>query len=201
MAPAALGEGVTPRRIRTAAAGLVLAVSLLAAGCTPLYLPPVPSQLPELEPRTRIAEARVDRLGGTPAVVFTPREVPEEGWLQVQWYPPAGGVVASDSVWLDASSVDRVVRVAFPEDVPRDRGGVWRAILSFDGRILRQVEWEEDVGRVDLDEPLADESPTGEPSADDLPAGEPPAGEPSSNVPPDAEPPAGAPSGGGADAP
>lgn len=143
---------MTRRRLRGGAARLLLAVTLVAAGCTPLYVPPVPAQLPALEPRTRIAAARVDRLGGVPTVAFTPREVPEEGWLQVQWYPPAGDEVASASVWLDASSVDRVVRIPFPEDVSRDRGGVWRAVLSFDGRILRQVAWEEDVGRVDLDE-------------------------------------------------
>lgn len=129
------------RALRTA---LVAAALSVPAACTPLYVPPVPQELPPIPPRTRIAETRVDRLGGVPTVVFTPRQVPREGWLSVQWFGPTGGVVASESVWLDASSVDRVVRIAFPADVPRDRAGRWRAVLSMDGRVLRQVEWNED---------------------------------------------------------
>lgn len=123
---------------------LALLLTWAASGCTPLYLPPVPAELPPIPPRIRIAEARIDHLGGVPAAVFTPREVPNEGWLQVQWFPPAGGAVASASVWLDRESVGRVVRVPFPADVPRERAGRWRAVLSMDGRVLRQLEWNED---------------------------------------------------------
>lgn len=133
-----------PRRRPSPGVALLAWLSLIAlCACTPLYLPPVPAELPPLEPRTRIADARIDRTGGSPTVVFRPREVSEEGWLAVQWFGPAGGAVASASVWLDASSVDRAVRVRFPGDVARDRAGRWRAVLSMDGRVLRQVEWNE----------------------------------------------------------
>ena len=120
-----------------------LLLVLVLSSCTPLYVPPVPGDLPPIHRQTRIADARVDRLGGTPAVVFEPREVAEEGWLAVQWFPPAGDAVASASVWLDAASIGHAVRVPFPEDVPREREGRWRAVLSADGRVLRQVEWNE----------------------------------------------------------
>lgn len=134
--------GLRPRR------GLLVVLAAVATvpACTPLYLPPVPSELPALEPRLRLEDVRVDRLGGTPAVVFVPKEVPAPGWAAVQWYPPTGGEAASASVWLDEDRVDHVVRVPFPEDVDREDGGRWRAVLSFDGRVLRQLEWREPAG-------------------------------------------------------
>lgn len=140
--PPLLRLPVRLRRVLLAA----LAVVATVPGCTPLYLPPVPSELPALEPRLRLENVRVDRLGGTPAVVFVPKEVPEPGWAAVQWYPPTGGEVASASVWLGEDRVDHVVRVAFPGDVERARDGRWRAVLSFGGQVLRQLEWEEPAG-------------------------------------------------------
>jgi hypothetical protein len=122
-------------------------LALAPLGCTPLFLPPVPAELPPIEPRLRLREVRVDRPdGGRPSLALVPREVPDPGWLAVQWYPPSGAAVAEGSVWLDADQVDRVVRLAFPEDVARQRAGRWRAVLTFDGAVLRQVEWEEPAG-------------------------------------------------------
>lgn len=132
------------RRLLAALAAVAVAASV--AACTPLYLPPVPSELPALESRLRLENVRIDRLGGTPAVLFVPREVPAPGWAAVQWYPPTGGEVASASVWLSEDRVDHVVRVAFPGDVDRDADGRWRAVLSFGGRVLRQLEWREPAG-------------------------------------------------------
>lgn len=132
-------------RVRRAVVAVLAAAATLAA-CTPLYLPPVPDALPVLEPRLRLADVRVDRLGGTPALVFVPAEVPAPGWAAVQWFPPTGAEVASTSVWLDEDRVDHVVRVPFPADVERADAGRWRAVLSFDGRVLRQLEWQEPAG-------------------------------------------------------
>jgi hypothetical protein len=134
-----------PRR-RLLVALAAVAVAATVPACTPLYLPPVPSELPAVEPRLRLDDVRIDRLGGPPAVVFVPREVPAPGWAAVQWYPPTGGEVASASVWLGEDRVDHVVRVTFPGDVERAADGRWRAVLSFDGRVLRQLEWEEPAG-------------------------------------------------------
>ncbi len=123
--------------------GLALALAVALAACTPLYLPPVPEPMPTLEPRLRLDEIRIDRLAGAPALAFVPREVPEPGWAAVQWFPPSGAEVASASVWLDGERVGYVVRLAFPDDVARERAGRWRAVLSFGGRIVRQLEWTE----------------------------------------------------------
>lgn len=138
-------RGRVARRRRLGLRGALVGVALawLAVGCTPLYLPPVPSELPVIEARLRLDDVRVDRLGGVPAVAFVPAEVPEPGWIAVQWFPPSGGEVGSGSVWLDAGRVGRVLRLPFPDDVPRERDGRWRALLSFEGEIVRQLEWRE----------------------------------------------------------
>lgn len=132
--------------MRSVVRWLALAALAGTPACTPLYLPPVPQQLPALEPRLRLREVRVDRLGGEPALVFVAAEVPRPGWAAVQWFPPSGPEVASVSVWLDQEAVGRVTRVPFPEDVTRARSGRWRAVLSFGDRIVRQLEWDEPAG-------------------------------------------------------
>lgn len=125
--------------------GLVLA---LLPACRPLYWPAVPAEetLPPIGERLRVSDVRVERDDGVPVVAFVPHGVSGEGWLAVQWYPPAGGTVASASTWLAPEVEGEVVRVAFPRDVPRTREGRWRAVLSFGSRVLRQVEWEEPGG-------------------------------------------------------
>jgi hypothetical protein len=132
------------RTLTTLAAAALL--SLAAPACRPLYLPPVPATLPPFEDELRLAEVRIERTGGTVRLAFVPERVPDEGWAAVQWFPPAGGEVASASVWLDAGTIGRTVRVAFPPDVARDRAGRWRAVLSFGGRVVRQLEWSEPAG-------------------------------------------------------
>lgn len=130
--------------VRTLVAGLA-ALALVA--CRPLYLPPVPAGLPPFEDEVRLADARIERSADAVQLVLVPERVPDAGWLAIQWFPPAGGEAASVSVWLTADDVGRTVRVAFPSDVARDRPGRWRAVLSFDGRVLRQLEWNEPAGR------------------------------------------------------
>lgn len=138
--------GVRSRGRRAVARWLALALLAASPACTPLYLPPVPQQLPTLEPRLRLREVRVDRLGGMPALVLVVAEVPTPGWAAVQWFPPSGREVASASVWLAEEAVGRVTRVPFPDDVARARAGRWRAVLSFGDRIVRQLEWDEPAG-------------------------------------------------------
>lgn len=131
---------------RTVVRWLALAALAGTPACTPLYLPPVPQDLPTLEPRLRLREVRVDLLGGEPALVFVAAEVPRPGWAAVQWFAPSGPEVASASVWLDERAVGRVTRVPFPDDVARTRPGRWRAVLSFGDSVVRQLEWDEPTG-------------------------------------------------------
>lgn len=130
------------RRLLLLLAGLALAA---APACRPLYLPLVPSEtsLPPVPERLRLSEVRVEAGEGGPVVTFVPQGVTTEGWLAVQWYPPSGASVASASVWLSSDRAGETLRVPFPDDVPRTRQGRWRAVLSYEARILRQVSWEE----------------------------------------------------------
>ena len=136
------------RRVGPGAAAV--AVLLLVAACTPLYLPPVPGTLPTIEPTLLLSEVRIETAataGGeaVPTVTFRLDELPRDGFLAVQWFAPTGGEVASASVWLEEASVGGTVRVPFPSDVPRERTGRWRAVLSWQGRVVRQADWTEPV--------------------------------------------------------
>ena len=118
------------------------------AACTPLYLPPVPDSMPAIEPTLLLSEVRVETSsapGAAPTVTFVVDDLPGAGFVAVQWFPPTGGEVASASVWLDDESLGRTVRVPFPDDVARERDGRWRAVLSWDGRVVRQVDWTEPI--------------------------------------------------------
>lgn len=123
--------------------GLAAAAALLAASaCAPLYLPPVPRDLPPLESELRLSDARVDATEAAVEVSWIPQEVEAAGWLDVQWFPPAGGAVASESVWLSPEEEGARQALRLPPEVSR-RAGRWRAILSFEGRVLRQLDWTE----------------------------------------------------------
>lgn len=115
-------------------------------GCQPLYVPLVPEALPPFPDELRLREARILRAGERRVVLVVPERIPEPGWLAVQWFPPAGGEIASASRWLTSHDIDRTVWIDLPEDVALDRIGRWRAVLSFDGRIVRQLEWIEPAG-------------------------------------------------------
>lgn len=121
------------------ARGLRLAVALAsltfaAAGCRPLYLPPVP-EAPPIEEGVRVA---VHGSGlneeGRPSLEL---EVVGggDGWLAVQWMAPSGREAASGSVWVTAA--EPVAEFVLPGDVELT-SGEWRAVVSLGGRLLRQ---------------------------------------------------------------
>ena len=123
-----------------------VAVALLIVGCRPLFVPGVPERLPPFADELRLAEVRIVRLGERLDVAFVPERVPQAGWLAVQWFPPAGAEVASASAWLTSEREGHTVRIRFPDDVAREPDGRWRAVLSFDGRVVRQLDWIEPAG-------------------------------------------------------
>lgn len=131
---------------RPVAAILLVWAALGLTGCQPLYLPVVPDTLPPFPDEMRLREARIGTAFDQLGVVLVAEHVPTAGWLAVQWFPPSGREVASASVWLSEAREGRVVRVAFPDDVTRERPGTWRAVVSFDGAIVRQLEWDEPAG-------------------------------------------------------
>lgn len=127
-----------PRRGRAA---LLSGLLLLLAGCTPLYLPPVPESMPRIESRLTLRDARVEvDADGQVRAVWIPEGVDCAGWLDVQWFPPAGRAVASESVWLAPEHEGRRQALSLPDEVEL-RPGRWRAVLSFEGEVLRQLDW------------------------------------------------------------
>ena len=137
---------MTPRPTLAAFAALAL---LVAAGsaCVPLFIPPLPTDRLEPEPAFRLhGDARLERAPDDEAglvLVMRAAEVPAGGWLAVQWFGPSGPSRASESVWFDTESVDTEVRLETPPGL-EVTPGEWRAVLSWDGRVVRQVRIELD---------------------------------------------------------
>jgi hypothetical protein len=120
--------------------GTVVAFMLVAlTACSPLYLPPVPGDALVVEPRLRLLGDSVLEVAedGALSLVVVLAEVPHEGWLAIQWFGPAGGVVASDSVWLERDDAGNSLTVALPEATTL-RSGEWRAVVSWYGELVRQ---------------------------------------------------------------
>jgi hypothetical protein len=139
--------GRSGRAKSAALAAALAAVALVAlTACTPLYLPPLPGDALVAVSHLRLdGSSRLDQGGGgasAPLVLtLDVLEVPEDGWLAVQWFAPAGGAVASESVWLTPSDAGSSRSVTTPADVTL-RPGEWRAVVSWYGRIVRQFRYD-----------------------------------------------------------
>ena len=117
----------------------LMALLLLPTACTPLYLPPVQERdTPEMTPRLDLTGSSGLRLreGRLELSVFL-AEVPEEGWLNVQWYSPQNRQAASDSLWVTQAEVGLSRIFLLPEDVAL-QVGQWSAVVSYQGDLVRQ---------------------------------------------------------------
>lgn len=130
-------------RPRPVTVPLLAALALCGAlsACAPLYLPPVPEErdiaVPErLELSAELRQSAQQRL----ELHLTFARIPEAGWLAVQWFSPAGREVASDALWLEPGDVGLEPLLALA-DQPLTPG-LWRAVLSFGGTLVRQVSLE-----------------------------------------------------------
>ena len=118
-------------------ATLVLALFLLLSACTYTYIPPVP----EAQTREKVFDLSssdgLAREGERLRLDITVDEVPEADWLAVQWFAPNNDQVASESFWVEPQAEGTARTLLSPERVTL-RPGTWRAVLSFQGRIVRQ---------------------------------------------------------------
>jgi hypothetical protein len=125
----------------------MVALSLAGgAGCVPLFLPPVPTDVLTPAPSWRVAgdtELRIVRDGEGRVAYLRLRlrfdEVPAPAWVAVQWFGPAGGERASGSLWVTPADAGRTLTW----DTPADLGlaeGPWRAVVSVGDRLLRQLD-------------------------------------------------------------
>lgn len=121
-----------------------LMVAVLLGGCTPLFLPPVPSTLAPAASSWRLAGASELRYLSDPPtleleLVFA--EVPRPAFVAVQWFGPQGGERASASLWLEPADLPWVRSLQLPGDVPLTPGR-WRAVVSVGEVLLRQLDVE-----------------------------------------------------------
>lgn len=133
------------RNVRGSCLAAVRAAALLLglSACTPLYVPLIPTDMLLPEPAFRLhGDARLELAGRPGAPILTlhlrAAEVPGPGWLAVQWFGPSGPALASESLWFDADEVGVARRLAAPEQLTL-RPGEWRAVLSWQGRLVRQL--------------------------------------------------------------
>ncbi len=118
------------------------AVALTA--CTPLFLPPVPSDVLVPAPAWRLAgdaELRATVFSEEPRlrVRFRFEAIATDAWVAVQWFGPTGGERASVAVWVDRGDEGRPFAVDLPDDVAVEPGA-WRALISVEGRVVRQLD-------------------------------------------------------------
>lgn len=125
----------------------IATLALLLGACAPLYVPLVPGDTLTPEPTFRLrGDALLEVVtGADDAATLLLRvradEVPEAGWLAVQWFGPAGGARASDSLWFETDDVGRERLWPAPPQL-RVSAGEWRAVLSWQGRVVRQLRVE-----------------------------------------------------------
>lgn len=126
--------------ITTSVVLLGLLLTLLP-GCAFTYVPLIPeaqSLPPSLDLR---GSPGLLREGEGLALYVTLREVPAADWLMVQWYAPNNRVVASESTWIDPSSMGSTRVFFLPAEV-KWQPGLWRAVVSFQGQVARQFALE-----------------------------------------------------------
>jgi len=63
--------------------------------------------------------------------------VPEADWLAVQWFDPDNEEVSATSVWLEPTLEPQALSVALPPGIALE-DGLWRAVVSYQGRLARQ---------------------------------------------------------------
>ena len=105
--------------------------------CTFLYIPPLRESLEAPESislegsRGLYLQSKALRL----RVQLT--NVPAEGWLNVQWFSDANDEVASDAKWISSDDAGFGLIYNLPANIEL-KTGTWRAVVSFEGKFLRQ---------------------------------------------------------------
>jgi hypothetical protein len=111
---------------------LALPLSLGLGGCRYNFVPLLPPVVtPDLP--ARVAEATLKRDGDDLIVTARVEGRFEPGYLSVNWFD-SGQALGTDSVYLDPAQRTASFRLTAPDK------GAYRAVLSFGGTVLRQVE-------------------------------------------------------------
>lgn len=119
---------------------LTLLLLPLLVSCRPLYIPAIPEEIPFTPQVRATGESLISfDAAGYPTVELVLRDVSDSGWLAVQWLAPNGNELASQSVWIEPAAEQRI-EFTLPTDVEL-LGGEWRAVVSINGRLVRQLNF------------------------------------------------------------
>lgn len=114
-----------------------LALALALSACRPLYVPLVPKPVP-VPQLARLGDgSSLQFVDGTLRLHVVLADIPQAGWLAVQWFAPDGAQAASDSVWVAPGDVGEGRTLTLPARV-KPTAGEWRAVVSLRGDLLRQ---------------------------------------------------------------
>ena len=116
---------------------LLLASFFSLTACTPLFVPPVRSSLEAPEILDLAGSQGLRRRGERLELSLQLNNVPEEGWLAVQWYSPDNALLASDSQWIESEDEGFARTYALPGDTEVVAGD-WRVVVSFEDGFIRQ---------------------------------------------------------------
>jgi len=119
----------------------LLALAALSAGCRPLYLPITTEGPPVAKAPSLNSEAALSWSAVSQRLELRLRLLGAEGggWLAVQWLAPDGREAASASTWVTSEGGESgAVLLVSPPDLEGLAPGEWRAIVSYEGRLLRQ---------------------------------------------------------------
>lgn len=123
----------SPAALKPALLSLLLLLPLSA--CRYNFFPPIPAQVPVVLP-PRVTEASLRRDGEQLTLTVSVAGTFEPGYLSVVWF--AGDrELARDSIYLDRAQPGGQLVLAAP------KGQNYRALLSFGGSVLRQLELRE----------------------------------------------------------
>ena len=143
MSRAAGSHSTGPRLHRAPVLVGALLLGLVLGACAPLYVPLIPGEMLVPEPAFRLhGDARLEHHEGPDGHVLTLHlladEIPGPGWLAVQWFGPSGPARASESLWFEPDDVGAQRTLSAPEHLEL-HPGEWRAVLSWQGRLVRQL--------------------------------------------------------------
>lgn len=129
-------------KLNTKIVPLCLLVLLVLTSCSYTYLPPVPASAISERP-TRLVLSSASRLSFANQrleLQIIVLELPQEGWLELQFFDPFATEIGSASYYMKQEDIGKV-RYLYPANKVQENG-TYRAIASFKGVILRQFSTE-----------------------------------------------------------
>ena len=116
----------------------ILLVLFFLGSCTFTYIPPL-REARAPEPRLTVVDNKSTLEQNETSLKLTLElaTVPEPDWLAVQWFDPGNDEVAAESVWLEPAPEPQAVAVSLPPRTALENG-LWRAVVSYQGKLLRQ---------------------------------------------------------------